>query len=264
MDSRTDDRYLHYILARLAAFRNIWWSLANEYDLMKKFLADWERFAQIIVDNDPYQHLRSIHNCSHFYDHSRPWITHCSIQRIDLYKSSELVNEWRERYRKPVIVDECAYEGNINHGWGNISGMEMVRRFWEGTVRGGYVGHGETFENPNEILWWSKGGTLYGESPARIEFLKRVLEEGPASGIDYLPFDWDLPCGGKQGEYYLCYFGCHQPIFRIFNLPEDNQYQVDILDTWNMTITRLKGVYNGRFRVELPGIPYIAVRIQKV
>ena len=64
-----------------------------------------------------------------FYDYTRPWITHCSIQRQDLYKTSELVNEWRVRYKKPIILDEIAYEGNIQHGWGNISGKEMTRRF---------------------------------------------------------------------------------------------------------------------------------------
>ena len=65
MDEMTDVRYLRYIVARLAAFRNIWWSFANEYDLMKKPLEAWELFARIVVENDPYQHLRSIHNCIH-------------------------------------------------------------------------------------------------------------------------------------------------------------------------------------------------------
>ena len=30
-----DDRYLRYVVARLAAYRNVWWSLANEYDFRK-------------------------------------------------------------------------------------------------------------------------------------------------------------------------------------------------------------------------------------
>ena len=32
MSDEEDDRYLRYCIARLAAFRNVWWSLANEYD----------------------------------------------------------------------------------------------------------------------------------------------------------------------------------------------------------------------------------------
>src|SRR5690606_17322165 len=138
-----DKRYLKYIIARLSSYRNIWWSVANEYDLFEtKGIKDWEYIGNYILQKDPYQHLRSIHNCRHFYDHSRPWITHCSIQRQDIYRTAEYTNEWRIRYKKPVIIDECAYEGNINYGWGNISGEEMTRRFWEATVRGGYCGHG--------------------------------------------------------------------------------------------------------------------------
>ena len=89
---------------------------------------------------DPYNHLRSIHNCIAFYDHSRPWITHCSLQRQDLYRHVEYTEDYRVRYGKPVVWDEIAYEGNIDMGWGNISGQELTRRFWEASLRGGYAG----------------------------------------------------------------------------------------------------------------------------
>ena len=42
-----------------------------------------------------------------------------------------------------------------------ISGQELVRRFWEATVRGGYAGHGETYVNPDDILWWSLPRWMY-------------------------------------------------------------------------------------------------------
>jgi len=148
MDRDSDDRYLRYVVARLAAFRNVWWSMANEYDLMvEKDTADWDRFFRIVQENDPYQHLRSIHNCRTFYDHGRPWVTHASVQSSEL----DWVTEWRETYRKPVIVDECRYEGNVEQRWGNISARELVHRFWLGTIRGGYVGHGETYRHPHSL-----------------------------------------------------------------------------------------------------------------
>ena len=71
-------------------------------------------------------------------------MTHVSIQSSDLEKARELC----ATYRKPVIYDECKYEGNIPRRWGNISAQEMVRRFWLGTCRGAYVGHGETYLDP--------------------------------------------------------------------------------------------------------------------
>lgn len=265
MGQEADDRYLKYVIARLSAFRNVWWSLANEYDIMKtKTLLDWERFAKIIVENDPYQHLRSIHNCRFIYDFTKPWVTHCSIQRIDWYKTAENIDVWREFYKKPVIIDECAYEGNIHRGWGSITGEEMVRRFWEGYVRGGYVGHGETYVHPEDILWWSKGGRLYGKSPERISFLRKIIEEGPPYGINPIKMDTDIPCGGIENKYYVFYLGFNQPAYRIFKMPFGIKFKVDIIDTWNMTIEEVPGVYEGTFRIDLPSRPYMAVRMRAI
>src|ERR1035437_6856517 len=62
MPPEAHDLYLRYTVARLAAFRNVWWSLANEWDLVKtKTLADWDRFFRIGQESAPYQRLRPIH-----------------------------------------------------------------------------------------------------------------------------------------------------------------------------------------------------------
>jgi len=263
MDPVADDRYVRYAVARLASFANVWWSLANEYDLLfSKTETDWERLAGIVRENDPSSHLLSIHNCRAFYDHSRPWVTHASIQRQDIYKTAEMTSEWRERWGKPVVIDECAYEGDIDQGWGNITGEEMVRRFWEGAMRGGYVGHGETYRHPDDVLWWSKGGVLRGTSPSRIRFLDEILAAGPARGLEPIPLDWDVPRAGVEGEYLLYYFGFDQPGYRRFLLDPAVTWEIDIIDTWEMTIQRLPGTYSGRFRIELPAKQYIAVRMR--
>lgn len=256
MSPETDDFYLRYAVARLAAYRNVWWSMANEYDLMEeKTLADWDRFFRIVQESDPYGHPRSIHNCRQFYDHGKPWVTHASIQHWEVHRTGE----WRETYRKPVVVDECCYEGNIEEHWGNISAQEMIHRFWLGTIAGGYVGHGETYRHPEDILWWSKGGVLHGQSPERIVFLRRILEESPTEGLESTKTWWGNYLG--NGEYYLYYFGVHQPAEWTFDLPPGKKYQVEVIDTWEMTITPLKGTFEGKFKVELPGKPYLAVRI---
>jgi hypothetical protein len=257
MDAATDDRYLRYVAARLAAYRNIWWSMANEYDLMQaKEMADWDRFFRIVQESDPYQRLRSVHNCRGFYDHNKPWVTHASIQHSDL----ERVREWRDTYRKPVVVDECCYEGNIEQHWGNISAQEMVHRFWMGAIGGGYVGHGETYLHPEDILWWSKGGELHGESPARIQFLRAILEDSPPQGLEPM----DRAGASKGTDYYLYYFGVRQPGRYFLKLDASRQYRLDLIDTWNMTITPLDGLYSGNAQVTLPTQPYLAVRARAV
>jgi hypothetical protein len=265
MNAAADDFYVKYVTARLASHRNIWWSLANEYDLMfEKTTEDWERFAAIVQENDPSQHLLSIHNCREFYDHTRPWVTHCSIQRRDIYKTAEMTTEWREQYGKPIVIDECAYEGNIDQGWGNITGEEMTRRFWEGAIRGGYVGHGETYVHPEDILWWAKGGELRGTSPDRIGFLRRILDESPGGHLEPLAGHWDAPSAGIKDRYELIYFGFNQPTYRRFVKPQDQKFEIDVIDTWDMTVETLPGTFSGRFKIELPGKQFVAVRLRAV
>ncbi|MFN2130331.1 MAG: DUF5605 domain-containing protein, partial [Anaerolineae bacterium] len=172
--------------------------------------------------------------------------------------------EWRELYRKPVIVDECGYEGDIERRWGNLTPQEMVNRFWEGTARGGYVGHGETYLHPEDVLWWSKGGVLRGQSPARIGFLRQIVEEGPSRPVEPLHEDWKIACVGVEGEYYLCYLGGDRQSARwTIDLPEDVPFTIEVIDTWEMTRTRVEGTYSGRCEIPLPGKPSIALRICK-
>ena len=169
--------YLDYLLRRLSAWPDIWWSLANEYDLNMdwKSLADWEEIEEFVAANDPYHHLLSNHNCMCFWDAARPNVTHASLQTKGLSE----IPRWIRKYRKPVVIDECCYEGNLPHFWGSISGQEMVRRFWRCYASGAYCTHGETFLSDDEILWWARGGQLKGESPRRIAFLRQVMESLP-------------------------------------------------------------------------------------
>jgi hypothetical protein len=132
MPDEADDRYLRYIISRLSAFRNVWWSMANEYDFMtEKQESDWDRFFEIVAESDPYHRLRSIHNGRLIYNHTNPLATHASIQNGSAAEESGRAILYRDVYRKPVVFDEIKYEGNIPLRWGNLSAEEMAHRFWE-------------------------------------------------------------------------------------------------------------------------------------
>lgn len=270
MTPEEDDRYLRYCIARFAAYRNVWWSLANEYDLCpKKSTADWDRMGYLICREDPYHRLRSIHNCKLIYDFTKPWITHCSIQRNEIYLSAANTKMWRLQYQKPVVLDEVGYEGNINFSWGNLTAQEMVRLFWVAAVRGGYCGHGETYLHPSNQLWWSHGGVLRGESAPRLEFLHRVLSEVPGLGLE--PADMrkceencaTAASAGYRGRFYLYYTGNTRPGFLQYELTPGKKYHVEVLDTWNMTIED-RGIFPHKFEVTMPSRLYMAVRMTEV
>ena len=288
MPADVDDRYLHYVIARLAAYRNVWWSLANEWDFMKeKRESDFVRFGEIVSHDDPYHHLLSIHNGSKLFNHTLPWITHASIQNGSAVEDPGRAELYRDAYRKPIVYDEVKYEGNIESRWGQLSPEELVCRFWNATVAGAYCGHGETYKSDDQVLWWSKGGVLKGQSPARLAFLKKVLDDAPANGIE--PIDkWQEPqYGGRAPDYYLVYLGKQTPAHWKFKLPkpplakgqpavEGMKFTAEVLDTWNMTVTPMPGVFTlkridnyfygdkeGR-DIPLPGRPYMAIRIKRV
>ena len=274
MDKDACDWYLKYVTARYGAYRNVWWSIANEFDFIRtKTLDDWERYGQVVSANNPFHKLLSVHNGGPFYDFSKDWITHCSLQRVDFYKTTEVTDELLEKYQKPVVWDEICYEGNIGLGWGNITGEELVRRFWEAFMRGGHCGHGETYVDPEDILWWSHGGVLKGESPARLQFLYDILKEVPGGYLSMGCGIFDEVvgyAGGHSGEgmeicydYSIHYLGICRPTYRMLILSDDADYEVELIDTWNMTITPL-GIKRGLCTIEMPGKQYMALRIRKV
>ena len=272
MDRKTDDFYINYIIARFAAYKNIWWSMANEYDFMtEKKMEDWDHFIQLFAEKDPYNHLRGIHNGSKVYDHTNPLITHASIQNEETFKAKEL----RRKYKKPVIYDECRYEGNINWSWGNMTAKELVNKFWRGVTNGGFVGHGETYvtEDPvkwgnesSDVLWWSKGGVLRGQSQERIKFLKNIIEAAPGYLRPVVNYEWWMPYSAVayKDEYYLNYYNLDQPRSQIVILPEKSKYNVEVINAWDMTITKLKGEFSGKSLIQLPQKPFTALRITKI
>jgi hypothetical protein len=256
MSDAEDDRYLRYCIARLGGFRNVWWSLANEFDFLtdrrrghagNKQWEDWDRFFEILEREDPHRRLRSIHNGKKWYDHTKPWVTHASLQTSDMNAGVR----FREQYRKPVIYDECRYEGDIPKGWGNLDAPTLVRYFWLGTLSGCYVGHGETYRHPEDLLWWSKGGVLRGESPERIGWLKEQMAQAPA-------FHELRPLGDGQGRFLLAKPGAYYLVYCVEAKPEtielagERPYTVEIIDPWRMTVTAGGTAAPGGFSITPP------------
>ncbi|MDV7138191.1 DUF5605 domain-containing protein [Maribacter sp. TH_r10] len=286
MSEKMDVRYLEYITTRLASFKNVWWSIANEWKFLKsKSVADWDALIETVGKNDPYGHLCSIHGpTSVYYDYTKPGLTHVSIQDEAPVLNSYSTATLRNIYKKPIVLDEVGYEGNLSQRWGRLSPEKMTNMVWNGVISGGYVTHGETYMYGGEkdTIFWADGGSLKGSSWKRISFLRNILEDAPGPLI-MSDISRDLKTSSAGKGYYLVYFGEEMNESWIFSLPIKNgdkkrlqpgaKFKVDIIDAWDMTITADPQIFETRkvdgYRVfdkdmkevRLPLKPYIALRI---
>jgi len=283
--------YIEYLTSRLSSFKNVWWSLANEFDYVKaRTEEDWNALILKVSESDPYSHLCSIHGSTAMYF---PYdkvdaITHTSIQDEGPVEDFGRAATVRNIYRKPVIFDEVCYEGNLKSRWGRLSGEEMLHRIWQGLIAGTYVTHGECYqwqEGAYDDIFWAKGGKWRGESWKRIPFTRSILDSLPAP-LQLSDVSRDHRTSTAGDGYYLIYFGESVQDSWFFNLPDKNatygrlkagtKYKVEIIDTWNMTIEEYPGVFEigetidyrhydvNLGKVRLPKTPYLLLRIRAI
>ena len=249
------ENYLKYAVARLAAHRNVWWSMANEYDLIDKSTSYWEPLADAVADTDPYGHMHSIHNLpdKHYAGWVNAWVTHIGIQSPAVTD----ISSWRKQYQKPVIDDEYQYEGNWGP-WGKLTAEEATRRAWIATIEGGYATHGESYK-PYSFFW--KGGTPQRDSFARVSWLSEEVLNNDDKPLPGGLEAKDSTSAHVAEDYYLYYYGDTTTSEKTYIMPEGIKYRVDILDTWNMTATEMDRIYSGTFTINWSSSQYIAVRI---
>ncbi len=282
-------RYIKYLTARLASFRNVWWLLANEWDYIKsKTHADWDTLSKAVVESDPYNHLCSIHgSTAHYFEYWKPWFTHASIQDEAPVTKFGAAAILRNALHKPIIYDEVGYEGNLKQRWGRYSPEEMTYLVWMGVIAGTYVTHGETYmlHGAEDTIFWADGGELKGISWKRIAFLRKIMEEGPGP-LQIADVSRDNHTATAGDGYYIIYFGKEINDSWLFTLPYKNadyknpkpgtRYKVEIIDTWEMTINKCPRIFEitepndyrvydkDLGKVRLPLKPYIALRITQI
>jgi hypothetical protein len=258
-------RYLRYLMGRLSAYRNVWWSLANEYDVttdsggrtvITPEAKDWDGLGEFVRANDPFGHPISIHNIPFGWIYpDRPWLSHVSYQHPDTYT---LLLELKARYGKPVVDDEYQYEGNIRDNWGNSDAETTVERHWRSAMASGYASHGEVFASPENRrdIFWAYGGTLRGQSPERLAFMKSIFEDLPFQDMerDALNTDGQNYFSLHKGmDLYLSFFRRGLTGKDIWYGPRDGteaRYSATIWDVWNCReIGRLEVGLRHRFEV---------------
>lgn len=267
-----DSLFLNYTVARLASFRNVWWSMANEWNQYlckwagasgpspcpnQRDFSDpgcgvggsnspaydtpvWDKLFQTVREEDPNRHLLSIHNNGYLYNYSQPWVTHFSIQHTH-NKPKDL---WLIYGRKPFMYDEVKYEGRLRDNWGSLSAPQMVQRFWWIAAVGAYGMHGEMkYECP---YWSNNAGYYCGQSVEKIRWFKDYM----GNATLHPPFE--ICEGDDDGYVHTLTCGTDFILFHFYNghqnassafqyvyLPKSFRMKnrQDLLQPWEMTTT---------------------------
>lgn len=133
-----DNFYKRYVVARYAAFSNVWWCMGNEIHSKGRYTpADVTRAASFIAALDPYDHPRSVHEQAEWFYANEKWPTHVIFQM----KNPRIADQRRlvlsvRHLGIPVINDEPAYQGEIVDGG-------SIRAFWGCIMACGYGSSGQ-------------------------------------------------------------------------------------------------------------------------
>ncbi|GAA2864074.1 DUF5605 domain-containing protein [Nonomuraea rubra] len=250
-------RYLEEVVPRLAQHPNVWWSLSADPSLLPGISEhDWVRLANLVAEEDPGHHPLSITVPAGSPLLWRRGFTHGSVTARS---PRDAWVQTRDHHR-PVAMDMCGYEGDAPDPWLSLTPQEVVTHAWDGAVRRRCVTHGEWYVDEDGLTWSQNGGTLVGEAVPRLGLLRQVLVAIPEEARYR---DRDAPMLKVPGEFYLEFCGEHRFPQREYDVPE-GRYEVEVIDTWGMTVTP-HGVQEGPVvTVPLPGVVGQAIRLRRV
>jgi hypothetical protein len=203
-----DERYLRYILARYAAFPNVIWCLANEWNYSNKPRSFFDAIGTIVRNEDPWikegAQLRalSIHQGTRidFSYFGASWPVHAIIQYGVRNREQGAGNEPNKtgatRYRNgdewgnasitynlghdmPVVNDEYGYLGEVEPV--NLTQAQHRAAMWGIAMAGGYGAVGDyrmkSTGNPEISGDWA-------DAP-EYDDIKRLLAFFSAKGLEY-------------------------------------------------------------------------------
>jgi len=182
MGSPDEQRYYRYAIARLAAYSNVMWDLANEYRFFRND-AGAEKMGAFVKLCDPYDHLTSTHGHDDFRFQSSPWADFALYQRWDEHGGYDFMVGNRTRQAEtgriiPQINEEYGYEDHYPQGWGENrvaparSAANRARLAWEIHLAGGYQ---TTGERANQGTGWGPdtgGGWINGRGDDSMTMLE--------------------------------------------------------------------------------------------
>ena len=158
---------LRYWIARLAAYWNVTWNLAGEWDELLT-PAEFDELGNFVKHIDPWNHPRTSHALGTTAD--RPWVDF-RVQQFAARTSSESVTNAKRALadyaQKPVFAFETAWEGRP----GKLTADQVRTGAWGSLMGGAFYLYAECFE---PALTWGDGDAF-----PFVEIMNDFLYDGP-------------------------------------------------------------------------------------
>ncbi|HEX7899509.1 MAG TPA: DUF5060 domain-containing protein [Planctomycetota bacterium] len=256
MGGEDEKRYYRYAAARLGAFSNVMWDLANEYRLFRNDL--WaEAMGTFLKEVDPYDHLTSVHGHADFKFHGSIWADYAAYQSWDEEGGHGFMLQARRAQAAggrimPQVNEEYGFEDHYPAGGRRAPARdaESRRRIAWGIAMAG--GHQTTGERTTGAKKDSGGGWINGRGDASMAMLVGYARLSAfLSGVEA----WRLEprdelarneayCLAEPGRRYVLY----QPEGRPATLQlEPGRYKVRRFDPRTGAWTDLPAVEGSRF-----------------
>ncbi|MFH0732005.1 MAG: PKD domain-containing protein, partial [Candidatus Omnitrophota bacterium] len=195
--------YFKYMIARFAAFSNVTWNLALEYN---EYRSDsWvNTMAAYVKDKDPSDHLLSVHQLpSETYNFSgNTNLDHTSLQRLganDSTLNSAIINNRNATYNSGFPIPICHEEFFIEGSSGDLT--QFRKGIWAITAGGGYY-------KAASLGWWIgtsyQNGQHFNIAKYLYDFVTTDIEWWKLIPNNSL-VNTNVYCSYESGEQYLAY-----------------------------------------------------------
>ncbi len=183
------ENFIRYWTARWSGFYNVTFQPISEWEEGFK-PEEVLQILSLIRKYDPWKRLISVHSrnysrkalqipSSQLYDY---FTLQDKLTDRDYWKYGNTMKEIREVAEKPILAQECIWEGNGYQGEAGLDIDNMRRGSWTILLSGAYLSYGDEVTPPREIgergIHFSNMGTLMkpaGKLYPYLEFMYRVI-----------------------------------------------------------------------------------------
>jgi hypothetical protein len=231
-NSRDEERFFRYVVARYQAFSNVVWDFAKE-SYNEKDQALQSRLIDLVRSSDAYRRLTTCHD-DDVYDWDPELSRNIDFRTDQQHSDYAAITLFDRAHREyPVVNAEFGYEYGVEklptHTHPNQSDwQEHLRRAWVISMAGGYVVY-----YYNNTAWDVVKPEPEPPGMARWQLLKETLSALPYWRMKPGP---ELAVGGSclaiPGEVYACYLEGNQITLNLTGLEERSKARGHWVDTW--------------------------------